>query len=88
VIAMWLVRANSRWLTTFWGHISQPFAEAAVTKLRGTSEKLDGVISAKGREARLHCPIVFVAERQNVRAHGPESSIRRGVWWCHAMLVI
>ena len=71
VIAMWLVRTNERWLAAFWGHISKPFAEAAVTKLRGTSKKLDGIISTEGREASLHCPIVFIAERQNIRAHGP-----------------
>src|SRR5580658_5396991 len=71
VIAMWLVRTNERWLAALWRHISKPFAEAAVTKLRGTSKKLDGIISTEGREAGLHCPIVLIAERQHIRAHGP-----------------
>ena len=71
MIAKWLVRTNERWFTAFGGHISKPFAEAAVTKLCGTSEKFDGVIGTEGREKRLHCPIVFIAEWQNVRAHGP-----------------
>src|ERR1700730_16741295 len=65
VIAMWLVRTNEWWVAAFWRQISKPFAEAAVTKLRGTSKKLDGIISAEGREAGLHCPIVLIAERQN-----------------------
>jgi hypothetical protein len=68
-IALWLVRTNEWWLTTFWRHISQPFAEAALTKLRGTSAKLDGIICTEWRKAKLHCPIMFIAERQNVRAH-------------------
>ena len=66
---MWLVRTNERWLPAFWRHISQPFAEAALTKLRSTSAKLNGVICTEGRKAKLHCPIMFIAERQNVRAH-------------------
>ena len=70
-IAMWLVKTHKRWLTTFRRHISQSFAEAAVTKLCRASEKFDGVISAEGRKARLHRPIVFIAERQNICAHGP-----------------
>ena len=68
-IAVWLVTTNERWLTAFWRHISQPFAEAALTKLCGTSAKLDGMICTEGRKAKLHCPIMFIAERQNVRAH-------------------
>src|SRR6202040_2495389 len=68
-IAVWLVRTNERWLAAFWRHISQPFAKAALTKLRGTSAKLNRVICTEGRKAELHCPIVFIAERQNVRAH-------------------
>jgi hypothetical protein len=68
-IAVWLVRTNERWLTAFWRHISQPFAEATLTKLRRTSAKLNGVICTEGRKAKLHCPIMFIAERQNVRAH-------------------
>ena len=66
---MWLVRTNERWLPALWRHISQPFAEAALTKLRGTSAILNGVICAEGRKAKLHCPIMFIAERKNVRAH-------------------
>jgi len=68
-IAVWLVRTNERWLTAFWRRISQPFAEAALTKLRGTSAKLNRVICTEGRKAKLHCPKMFIAERQNVRAH-------------------
>jgi hypothetical protein len=37
--------------------------------LRGTSAKLNRMISTEGRKAKLHCPIMFIAERQNVRAH-------------------
>jgi hypothetical protein len=66
---VWLVRTNERWLAAFWRHISQPFAKAALTKLRGTSAKLNRVICTEGRKAKLHCPIMFIAERQNVRAH-------------------
>ena len=69
-IAVWLVRTNERWLTAFWRHISQPFAKAALTKLRGTSAKLNRVICTEGRKAKLHCPIMFIAEGQNICAHG------------------
>jgi hypothetical protein len=68
-IAVWLVKTNERWLAAFWRHISQPFAIAALTKLCGTSAKLNRVICTEGRKAKLHCPIMFIAERQNVRAH-------------------
>jgi hypothetical protein len=70
-IAVWLIGTNEWWPLASWRHISQPFAEAALTKLRGTSEKLDRVVSAEGRKAMLHCSEMFIAERQNVRAHDP-----------------
>ena len=62
-IAAWLVGTNKRRLTALRSHVPQPFAEAAVTKLCRTSEKLDGVIGAERRKARLHCPMVLIAER-------------------------
>jgi hypothetical protein len=62
-ITAWLVGTDKRRLTALWSHVSQPFAEATVTKLRCTSEKFDGVVGAEGRKARLHCPIVLIAER-------------------------
>jgi hypothetical protein len=76
---VWLVRTNERWLAAFWRHISQPFAKAALTKLRGTSAKLNRVIRTEGRKAKLHCPIVFIAERQNVRAHWSSLASGRSV---------
>lgn len=69
-IAPWLIGTDPRSFASFWCHISKPLTEAAVTKLGGTAEKLYGIVSAERSYARLHGPVMLVAEGQNVCPHG------------------
>ena len=79
VIAAWLIGADQRWLASLWSYVAKPLVKTAVTKLRGTSEELDGIICIKGRETGLHGSKVLIAERQNIRAHGPSLASLEGI---------
>jgi hypothetical protein len=70
LIAPWLIGGQERRFTALGCHISQPLAEAAVTKLGRTTEKFKGIVGAKGRDTSLHGAVVFIAERQDVGPHG------------------
>jgi hypothetical protein len=70
LIAARLIRRKERSLAPLRGHISQPLAEAAMTKLGRTPEEFNGIIRAERRDASLHGAIVLIAKRQDVGPHG------------------
>jgi hypothetical protein len=63
LITAWLISRKQRWLTALRRHVSQPFAEATMAKLSGTTKELNGIIGAERRNARLHRAVVLIAKR-------------------------
>ena len=56
-----LVGRNCGRAFSFGGGVAKAFAEAAPAELIGTAEKLNGVIRAERRDARLHRAVMLVA---------------------------
>jgi hypothetical protein len=57
-------------LPTLGRHISQAFAETALTELFSAAKELNRVVRTIRRYTSLHGAIVLIAERQNVGPHG------------------
>lgn len=70
LVACWLVIRDNGRLIPSRGHISQGFAEAALTKLVGAAEKLNRIVDAERSQQKLHGSIMLVAQRQDVGPHG------------------
>jgi len=70
-----LVFGDKRLFVAHRSYIAQRLAETTVAELVGTAEELDRMAGTEGREAELHRPVMLVTQRQNVLAHGEESSI-------------
>jgi len=51
--------------------IAHGFAEAALAELVGAAEKFDRIVDVERGKQEFHRPIVLVAQRQDVRPHGP-----------------
>lgn len=69
VIAAWLVGRDIRRFSPFWCDISQALAEAAAAKLRCAPEEFNRIICTEGGGRRLHCAVMFIAQRENVGPH-------------------
>lgn len=73
-LATRLIFGDDRFVGANWGHVAERFAETALAEFFGAAKKLDRMAGTLRRQAKFHGPMMFVAQRQNVRPHGEESS--------------
>lgn len=70
LVACWLIIRDNGRLIPSRGHISEGFAEAALTKLVGAAEKLNRIVDTERSQQKLHGSIMLVAQWQDVGPHG------------------
>jgi hypothetical protein len=76
LFATGLVTGNNRRLVPDGGYIAQGFAEATLAEFVGAAEEVDRIVDAERGKEELHCPIMLVAQRQDVGPHGAILALR------------
>ena len=71
LFAAGLVAGDDGRLVPAWSRVTQGFAETTLAELIGTAEKFDRVVDVERGKQEFHGSIVLVAQRQDVRPHGP-----------------
>jgi len=75
LVATRLIGGNQRRGVSLRGYVTQRFVEATLTELIGAAEEFYRIIEIEWSQQKLHGPIMLVAQREDVRPHGPSLAL-------------